>query len=252
MAKMLKNKKSRGVKLTHTGCVHARQKIGIMDSGVGGLTVEREIAKKFPGNDIIYIGDTARVPYGSRSAETIRRFAKELLDFLLSREVSVVVVACNTISAVGLDYLKSFSSVPVVGVIDPTVSEVLKSKVKKVGIIGTKATINSQIYAQKLSGLETVSLACPLFVPLVEEGFVRHPATKLIIEHYLRPLKGKIDGLVLGCTHYPYLLPLIRVFLGPIRYFQSAPATAAALEGIIKPETGRGRREILFTDEVKK
>jgi glutamate racemase len=228
------------------------QKIGIMDSGVGGLTVEQAIIKKFPGNDLVYIGDTARVPYGCRSTETICRFAGELLDFLLSRRVSAVVVACHTISAVGLDFLRSRSPVPVIGVIDPLVDEVWESRIKKVGIIGTKATINSQIYAKKLAGLETVSLACPLFVPLVEEGFLRHPATKLIIEHYLRPLKGRIEGLVLGCTHYPYLLPLIQTFLGPVKYFESGKVTAAALESIIKPETGRGRREIIFTDEIKK
>lgn len=227
-------------------------KIGIMDSGVGGLTVEREIAKEFPGNDIIYIGDTARVPYGGRSVETIKQFSLELLETLLSKKVSVVVVACNTISATCLDFLQSKSPVPVIGVIDPTVKEVLKSKIKAVGIIGTKATIKSNIYANKLKNLKTVSIACPLFVPIVEENFVDQPATDLIIEYYLKPLKNKVDGLILGCTHYPYLKSKIEKFLGPIKYFESGKATASVLRSIINREVGKGKREYIFTDELKK
>ncbi|MDO8515161.1 MAG: glutamate racemase [bacterium] len=229
-----------------------KQKIGIMDSGVGGLTVEREIAKEFPGNDILYIGDTARVPYGGRTVETIKQFSLELLNILLSKNVSVVVVACNTISATCLDFLQSKSPVPVIGVIDPTVEEVLKSKIKSVGIIGTKATIKSNIYANKLKNLKTISIACPLFVPIVEENFIDNPATKIIIKTYLGPLKNNINGLILGCTHYPYLLKQLKSFLGPIKYFESGKATASALRSIINREVGKGKREYIFTDEFKK
>lgn len=230
-----------------------KQKIGIMDSGIGGLTVERKIAKGFPGNDIIYIGDTARVPYGPRSKETIKQFSLELLNILLSKNVSVIVVACNTISATCLNFLQSKSPVPVIGVIDPTVDEVLKSKIDNIGIIGTKATIKSNIYANKLENLKTFSVACPLFVPIVEEKFIGQPATDLIIEFYLKPLNNKIEGLILGCTHYPYLRKKIEKYLGKkILYFESGKATAEALKSIIKPESGCGKREYIFTDELKK
>lgn len=226
--------------------------IGIMDSGVGGLTVEREIAREFPGNDIIYIGDTARVPYGGRSVETIKQFSLKLLNFLLAKKVTVVVIACNTISATCLKYLQKHSPVPVIGVIDPTVGEVLRSKINNIGIIGTKATIKSNVYSYKLKNIKSISIACPLFVPIVEENFIKSPATKIIIKTYLKPLKNNVDGLILGCTHYPYLKKQIAEFLGPIKYFESGKATARALRSIITKESGIGKRDYVFTDKLKK
>ncbi len=216
------------------------------------MTVEEEIFKEFSGNDIVYIGDTARVPYGGRSVETIKQFSLELLNFLLSKKVSVIVVACNTISATCLKYLQTKSPISVIGVIEPTINEVLKSGINNIGIIGTRATIKSNIYAIKLKKLKTISIACPLFVPIVEENFIDQPAMDLIIEYYLKPLKGKINGLILGCTHYPYLKSKIKKYLGDIQYFESGKATAKTLRSIIGKEKGIGKREYIFTDELKK
>src|ERR1035437_9628398 len=159
--------------------------IGIFDSGIGGLTVVKQIISLLPNENIIYLGDTARVPYGTRDKKTITQFSLELAKFLLKQKVKVLVVACNTISATSLLEIKKLSAVPVIGVIDATVQEVLEdTKTRTIGVIGTRATINSKAYEKSIKEInikvKIISQACPLFVPLAEEGFINHPASKLI------------------------------------------------------------------------
>ncbi|MCL4366017.1 glutamate racemase [Patescibacteria group bacterium] len=194
--------------------------IGIFDSGIGGLTVAKEIVKLLPQESLIYIGDTARVPYGPRSKEVITKFAKEMVNFLLKRRVKCLVVACNTISATCLDEIRKMSPVPVLGVVEPTIEWTIKhTKNNKIGVIGTVGTINSQAYEKKIHKIspkiKVTSISCPLFVPIAEEGLEAHQATKLIAEDYLRNLKNKgIDTLILGCTHYPLLCRIIGETMG--------------------------------------
>lgn len=195
--------------------------IGIFDSGVGGLTVMKEIIKILPKEDIIYFGDTARVPYGNKSKETVRRYSLQIIKFLLKYNPKIIVVACNTVSAVALDYLKGIvKKIPILGVIKPgAISAVEKTKNKKIGVIGTTTTIESKIYEKIIHKLDksikVLSFPCPLFVPLVEEGLNNKKIINLIVEYYLRILKrAKIDTLILGCTHYPALKRFIQNFFG--------------------------------------
>jgi glutamate racemase len=213
-----------------------RRPIGVFDSGIGGLTVVRELIHQLPHESLLYFGDTARVPYGNKSPETVRRFSREILDFLVSRDVKLVVVACNTASAHALEDLKGAAPVPVEGVIEPGArAAVAASRSGRIGVIGTAGTVASGAYARAIEAangkVEVTARACPLFVPLVEEGWLDHPATRLIAEEYLAPLKAHdIDTLVLGCTHYPLLKPLLASVLGPsIGLIDSAEQTAAAV-----------------------
>lgn len=192
--------------------------IGVFDSGVGGLTVAREIMRQIPNERIVYFGDTARVPYGSKSRETITRFSKQIVRFLRTFQVKTIVVACNTASAYALDELETETDIPIIGVVKPgakTAAEVTKNG--RIGVIATDATINSQIYTQYIKELNRdvtiYGKACPLFVPLVEEGLWQDPVTDEIARRYLTELIDiDIDTLILGCTHYP----LIRSTLGKI------------------------------------
>lgn len=194
--------------------------IGVFDSGVGGLTVVREIEKKFPDYRIIYFGDTARTPYGTKSRETIIKYAREDAKFLLSHGAKVIVIACNTASAVAADILRRELEVPVFEVIVPAVRKaVAATRKKRIGVIGTRATIGSGVYEAMIKkerhDVEVISRACPLLVPLVEEGWLSEPETKRIVKKYLQPLKNKqIDTLILGCTHYPVLKNIIRTRAG--------------------------------------
>jgi len=184
--------------------------IGVFDSGLGGLTVVKEIKKLLPNVSLIYLGDTARVPYGTRSKETIEKFAKEDTLFLLSKNVSCIVVACNTVSSLALDIVKKNSNVPVFGVIDPAIKKALEvTKSGKIGVVGTRATINSSSYKE-------VSLRAhaSMLVPLIEEGFIEGPEINLFIDRYFLVFKGKIDTLILGCTHYPLIKNQIKRYLG--------------------------------------
>lgn len=214
--------------------------IGIFDSGIGGLTVARQIMKLLPHESLIYLGDTARVPYGTRDKQTIIRFAKELTRFMLAKEVKALVVACNTMSGVALDEINKMTDIPVLGVIEPTVNEALESsRTHEIGVIGTRATINSKAYDKEISGknikVKLISKACPLFVPLVEEGFIKQNATQLIVNEYLSSFKKtKIDTLILGCTHYPVLKSLIQKAVGKdILLVDSAYPTAIALKNLL-------------------
>lgn len=234
--------------------------IGIFDSGIGGLTVVKEILHVLSGESLIYLGDTARVPYGTRGQETIKEFALEMARFLFKKKVKCLVVACNTISATCLSDIQAISSVPVLGVIQPVVGKVLSiTKNGRVGIIGTRATITSGIYEKEIEKLNpqvvVITQDCPLFVPLAEEGLISHPATKLIAQDYLKKfLKSKVDTLILGCTHYPLLAEAIKDVVGKnVLLIDSAQPTALMLKNILEEknllnQNGHPTYEFYVTD----
>ena len=210
--------------------------IGIFDSGIGGLTVTRAIFDRLPGESTIYFGDTARVPYGPKSPDTVRRYSLEILEWMLRQGVKLVVVACNTSTAHALDVLRANSPVPVIGVIEPGARAAIgASRGGTIGVIGTVGTIASGAYGRAIRaispGAVVVEQACPMFVPLVEEGWFDHPATELVAREYLARLRqAGVDTLVLGCTHYPLLKPLLARVMGPeVRLIDSAEETAMAV-----------------------
>ena len=210
--------------------------IGVFDSGIGGLTVLKEVFRKLPHENTVYLGDTARVPYGIRSAETVARYSFENTGFLVSMGIKILVVACNTVSAVSLEEIKGRLSIPVIGVIEPGARAAVRAtRNKNVGVIGTEATINSGAYARIIRTLDestrVFSLPCPLFVPLAEEGLTEDAIATMVAERYLKTLREKgIDTLVLGCTHYPLLKGVIgRVMGGGISLIDSATETASEI-----------------------
>ena len=194
--------------------------IGVFDSGIGGLTVTREIMRQLPDENIVYFGDTARVPYGSKSKENIIRFSRQIVRFLKTRHVKAIVVACNTASALALDTLRQETDIPVMGVVEPGArAAVRETRNGKIGVIGTEATIRSEMYTQvirrMLPDAEVIGNPCPLFVPLVEEGFAKHKIAEEVIDIYLSELrKTDIDTMILGCTHYPLLRSTLRRLMG--------------------------------------
>jgi len=211
--------------------------IGVFDSGVGGLTVVREIFNKLPDYQIVYFGDTARTPYGTKSKETIIKYAREDAKFLLGQGAKIIVIACNTASAVASEILRKELGVPVFEVIMPAVRRaVAVTKNKRVGVIGTRATIESGVYENSIKKIKTeihvFSQACPLLVPLVEECWLDKEETKRIIKKYLQPLKNKqIDTLILGCTHYPALKNIIKIKIGRyVRLVDSAEEVVYELQ----------------------
>jgi glutamate racemase len=230
-----------------------KRPIGVFDSGLGGLTVVKQLRRLMPGEDIIYFGDTARVPYGNKSRRAVTRFSRENSRFLLSRGVKMIIVACNTSSALAFPALKSEFEVPLYDVITPGVRKAIElTRTGKLGIIGTYATIHSGAYEReiaKLDGSLTVhSMPCPLFVPLAEEGWVNRPATVEIAREYLLPLGGKgIDVLILGCTHYPVLKETIRLVLGEgITLVDSGLSCAELVREEMHPEAGEGRGSVRY------
>lgn len=217
--------------------------IGVFDSGVGGLTVVRALMERLPFESILYFGDTARVPYGVKSSKTIVNYARQIAEFLLRRQVKMLIVACNTMSAVALDAIRELSGVPVLDVLHAGARSAVKAtRARYVGIIGTPATINSNAYARAIHALDPeirlFSQACALLVPLVEEGWLDHPVTRLTATEYLKVvLSHEVDTLVLGCTHYPLLKPVLQDVVGPgITLVDSAEAmaeeTAEVLSGL--------------------
>lgn len=215
--------------------------IGIFDSGVGGLTVLKEIFRVLPQESTIYLGDTARVPYGIRSPETVARYSFENTEFLVSKGIKLLVIACNTASAVSLEAIKERVSIPVIGVIEPGAkAAAAATKNRKIGIIGTEATINSGAYTKKIkafdSNIAVSGFACPLFVPLVEEGITDDDIASLVAERYLKDVKAiGVDTLVLGCTHYPLLKPVISRVMGrDITLIDSAIETVEKVKELLK------------------
>lgn len=214
--------------------------IGMFDSGIGGLTVMHELIKVLPFEDVVYFGDTARLPYGGKSKETIVRYSIESAIFLIEKKVKIVVVACNTAASQALDKLQQIFSLPVVGVIDPGAKHAVEiTKNGCIAVLGTKGTIQSEAYQKAILAKDpnatVYSIPCPLFVPLVEEDCLHHPAARLIVQEYLKPLKSKrVDTVLLGCTHYPLLKDLIRDELGnDVQIVDSATSCAEEVKNIL-------------------
>ena len=235
--------------------------IGVFDSGLGGLTVVKELIRLLPREHIVYYGDTARVPYGTKSREAIIRFSHENMRVLLKRNVKMVVVACNTSSSYALGILRKHFHLPIVGVIDPGARKAAEvTRNKKIGVIATPATVNSRSYARAIArrdrAIKISSQACPLFVPLVEEGWLRKPVTTAVAREYLGPLRRSgIDTLVLGCTHYPLLKSVLKDVMGAkVALVDSAHEVAAEVKRVLherrllRTSGGRARRAFLISD----
>ncbi|MCK5306018.1 MAG: glutamate racemase [Candidatus Omnitrophica bacterium] len=227
------------------------QAIGIFDSGLGGLTVIRELLKALPNENIVYFGDTARVPYGNKSKKTISRFSIENADFLIKHKVKIIVVACNTSCSLSLNLLKKKYKVPVVGVIEPAVRKAVeRSRGLRVGVIGTRGTIKSNVYNQALKRInkriKIFSKSCPLFVPLIEEDWINDDITLNIGRRYLSELKKReIDTLILACTHYPLLMKAIRKIMGrEVELINSAEEVAGHVKELLELSGGlRGAKQ---------
>lgn len=234
--------------------------IGVFDSGVGGLTVVAEIRRRFPAEDVAYFGDTARVPYGNKSPETVTRYSREIARFLMSKQIRILVVACNTSSAVALDELNGRLPVPVLGMIEPGARAAVEAtRNGRIGLIGTRATVSSGAYARAVKALDpraaVLAQPCPLFVPLVEEGWAEDPVTREVARRYLEPLLASdVDTIILGCTHYPVLIPVLQDVAGPgVALISSATSAVDGLANLLAPaggggEAGRGRLTCFVTD----
>lgn len=238
-----------------------KRPIGIFDSGVGGLTVVKQVMKVMPNEDIVYFGDTARVPYGPKSKETVTKFSKQNIRFLLTKDVKAIIVACNTASSNSLEELRDAFDVPIFGVVVPGVEEALhSSRNKKIGVIGTVATVRSKAYEKLIceqdAQIQVFSKACPLFVPLAEEAWTDNEVARLTAETYLDELlKQGIDSLVLGCTHYPLLKRCIGGVVGDgVKLVDPAKATAKQVQDYFKSRgqlnlaDGEGTRSFYLSD----
>jgi len=234
--------------------------IGVFDSGIGGLTVVKELMRQLPSEDIIYFGDTARVPYGIKSNETVVRFSIENILFLLKANVKLICIACNTVSSVALPAIKNYFRVPIVGVISPGAKEaVYATQTKRIGVIGTRATIRSHAYENEIKSLEPGAFiktqSCPLFVPFVEEGWLGGKVVQDVAETYLKPLKAsRVDTVILGCTHYPLLKPVIKKVMGnSVVLIDSAKQVAMEVKKILASENllnaqHKGRQKFYVSD----
>ena len=234
--------------------------IGVFDSGIGGLTVVSELRRAIPHERILYVGDTARVPYGGKSAETVTRYSREISDLLLIEGAKMIVVACNTASALAVPSLAPDYSVPMIGVLEPGAAAAVKAtRSGWIGVIGTRATIASQAYTKAIEQLNPElsvnTIACPLLVPLIEEGLLDDEITEAVLRRYLTPmLAGGIDTLVLGCTHYPLLKGVIGRICGPgVSLVDSAENCALAVKELLDSDPAKGSStssglDILLTD----
>ena len=237
-----------------------KRPIGVFDSGLGGLTVVKAMKKLLPNESILYFGDTARLPYGVKSKELVIDYSNQIVKFLIKKNAKMIIVACNTATAMALEELKyNFKNIPIIGVIEPgSIQASLDSINKKIGVIGTVATIKSRAYNYALKSIDNsinvFSKDCPLFVPLVEEGMVDGEAVNLIVEHYLASFKNNIDTMILGCTHYPLLEPVIKKHVKDIKLVDSASAVAKHANRILnehKIKNGykkRGSLDCFVTD----
>ncbi len=240
--------------------------IGVFDSGIGGLTTVRELFARLPRESVVYFGDTARLPYGNKSKDTITRFSVEIASFLVRQHVKCVVVACNTASSHALEALRERFGVPVIGVIEPAArAAVAASPRGRIGVVGTLATVGSNAYTEAIAQLAPRAVvqqrACPLFVPLVEEGWLDHSVTKLVAEEYLAELKAAdLDSMILGCTHYPLLAPLLRAAMGASVKLVDSGAEAAhataellAARGLLAPAGGPApQHHFYLSDEPRR
>ncbi len=246
--------------------LNSEQAIGVFDSGLGGISVVRAIIDLLPHEHLVYFGDTARVPYGSKSEETVVRFAHQISSFLREKQVKMIVVACNTASAVALESLQKRFNIPIVGVIEPGSEAAVKaSKHKRIGVIGTASTIRSGAYRAAIRALdpemEVTVQSCPLLVPLVEEDWPHDGVVTQVLESYLSSFKiQKPDSLILGCTHYPYLKTIIQEVMGPaVRLVDSGEETAARVKQVLEeldllnPESGDpGKHKFYVSDFPQK
>ena len=236
--------------------------IGVFDSGLGGLCAVRELARLLPHENIIYFGDTGRVPYGSKSRETIRKYTAQDASFLLSHGVKAILAACGTVSSNALECIEALTDIPVFGVVEDAAREAYAaSKTKRIGIIGTQATVNSGIFKRKIESIDAratvLQCACPLFVPLVEYGFTAEgdEITRLACERYLAPFRGEVDTLVLGCTHFPILEKAISAALPGVTLINPASEAARAVaktlfeNGLLSARKGRGEIRYFVSDE---
>lgn len=215
--------------------------ISVFDSGIGGLTVLKVLLEKLPNERLVYFGDTARLPYGTKSRKTVIGFAKEIVNFLMTKHPKIIIIACNTVSAYALEEIEAMVDIPVIGVIQPGVEAALSlTRNKRIGVIGTRATISTGAYVDAIQSLQpdakVFSKACPLLVPLIEEGWVDHPVTYQVVREYLSPLLDcGIDTLVLGCTHYPLIKHVFREIVGcDVNLVDSAERTAQVVENVIR------------------
>ena len=222
--------------------------IGVFDSGLGGLTVVKEIFRQLPGYGVVYFGDTARMPYGNKSPKMVARYALQDAEFLISQGAEVIVVACNTASALAIDELRRRIRVPLFEVVSPAVQRAARVSRGRVGVIGTRGTVKSGVYAEKMRLLapqtKTFAAACPLFVPLVEEGWLKRPETAMIAKRYLSPLRLRnIDTLILGCTHYPFLKATVSKVMGRrVALVDPARETVALLRWYLESKPDLDRR----------
>lgn len=215
--------------------------IGFFDSGLGGLTSVHELHAALPDEKVIYFGDTARTPYGSKSPETIREFATQIVDYLVDHDCKMIIIACNTATAMALDTLRErYPDIPILGVIEPTVKRVIGDGCRKVGVIATKATIGSDVYGKSLKALdpnvEVYSLACPAIVPLVEEGIIDDDIMELTIKHYMDDFvkNNDFDNLILGCTHYPLVTKRLSALYPQLNLYNSSAEVIKEVEKILK------------------
>ena len=236
--------------------------IGIFDSGVGGLTVVGKMQEILPNEHLVYFGDTARVPYGTKSKETVTKFSVENVEFLMEHNVKLVIVACNTVSSLSMEFLKRCFKVPIIGVIEPGArGAVSATRNNRIGVIGTHATVSSGAYEKAIRKINTRYLvftqACPLFVPLVEEGWADKGVTRTVAQIYLKPIKARsIDTLILGCTHYPILKSVLKKVIGnDIILIDSAREVAKEAReildagGLLNGAASKGKHKFFVSDE---
>ena len=231
-----------------------KRAIGVFDSGLGGFTVLKKIVRELPSENIIYLGDTARVPYGTRSKKIITQFARQDINFLLGKNVKTIVIACHTVSSQAGGLLEKETKVPVIDAINPTVEAIKKENFKKIGIIGTRSTINSGIYKRKLKNFSVTEKACPLFVPLIEEG-EKGSVIDEMIERYLGGIKKmELEALVLACTHYPMIRKEIGAYLNGLEMIDPADQIVKKLKALLKEKglentsNKKGEKDYFVTD----
>ena len=238
-----------------------KKAIGVFDSGLGGLTILKELHRTLPHENLIYFGDTANVPYGSKSKPTVTRFSLDIARFLEKQGIKMLIIACNTASALALTELRKSCSVPVLGVIEPGSQKAVQTtRNGKIAVLGTEATVKSKAYPKAIlkhnSRLHVTQQACPLFVPLVEENWAKTPAARLIAQTYLAPvLRSRADTVILGCTHYPILKPMLSALLGKkVNLVDSAESLAQAAKQFLQQhqqleKTGKGRLTLYASDD---